>query len=44
MPLGAAEGRRDERLSVIPCDFDTHHSPAKTEDVHADVFDPWPTK
>src|SRR5271157_4907207 len=38
--LGAAEGRRNEGLSVIPGDLDTHDSSAQAEDVHVVVFDP----
>jgi hypothetical protein len=39
VPLNAAEGRRDERLYVIPSDLDTHDSPVRSEDVHVVVYD-----
>src|SRR5208282_4371857 len=38
--LGAAEGRRNESLSVIPGDLDTHDPSAQAEDIHLIVFDP----
>ena len=39
MSLGAAEGRRNEALSVIPGNLDSHDSSAQAKDVHVVVFD-----
>ena len=39
MSLGAAKGRRNEALSVIPGNLDSHDSSAQAKDVHVVVFD-----